>query len=441
MAGLTNRFFRSATLALALAAGLAHAAPMPQADFDAAVKAYDDRFSEARSGGLKLEDALAIQREFSAKFPIADLTVEQLAALQQRGLITGYRPEPGLDRSAEALKALEPHFKGAGADSVKAHLLAAQIVARAGEEQKAKTRDHIAAALKHPSFGEAMRQDAANSVWFMFAYDLSKEDQVALLPDLQAAVAKFPSDAAVGSVLGVTTVYEAAMASESSAYKAAAEALRVKAVDRLQAVMADDSLESEHRMAKRELDSLVAAPKIASLVGSPAPELEIVWSTRGESLSSLADLKGKVVVLDFWATWCGPCVATFPQVRDLVAHYKGYPVEVVGVTSVQGATHFQGGTEKAETPDEEYDQMVRYIEERDITWTVAFTTQNVFNPDYGVRGIPHVVIIDPDGKVRHRALHPASPLHKKADLIDPILKEFGITPPPAPEVPEAPASN
>lgn len=437
MGRYTNVLLRSAALAIILAAGGAHAAPMPQADFDAAVKEYDDRFAEARKGGLKLDDAIAIQLEFTNRFPIADLTVAQLATLQQRGLITGYRPDPGLNRSEEAMRALDAHMKSAGPDAVKAHMLAADILSRAGEEQKPKVRDHVVAILKHPSLAEAARGEGFSTLWYLIAYELSAADRVALVPDLQDAAQRFPTDAAATSLSGLTVLYEAAASSDNPAFKDAAETLRVKAVDRLTAILADASPDTDTRMAKRELDNLVAAPKIASLVGSTAPELDFVWTTRGESLSSLADLRGKVVILDFWATWCGPCVATFPQVRDLVAHYKGYPVEVVGVTSVQGATHFKAGAENAENPEQEYEQMTRYIDERDITWTVGFTTQNVFNPDYGVRGIPHVVILDPAGKIRHRALHPASPLSKKAALIDPILEEFGMSAPAAPVEPEA----
>src|SRR5690606_23358102 len=113
--------------------------------------------------------------------------------------------------------------------------------------------------------------------------------------------------------------------------------------------------------------------------------------------------------LDFWATWCGPCVASFPQVRELAAHYEGYPVEIVGVTSLQGKTFFEAGPEDTPTAEAEHEAMHRYMKERDITWTVAFSEQEVFNPEYGVRGIPHVVIIDPAGKIVHRDLHPASP--------------------------------
>src|SRR5438105_6517188 len=72
-----------------------------------------------------------------------------------------------------------------------------------------------------------------------------------------------------------------------------------------------------------------------ALVGKAAPELHFTWSSKA-GLKTLADLRGRVVVLDFWATWCGPCVGSFPQVREHVAHFKGSPVTFLGVTSLQG---------------------------------------------------------------------------------------------------------
>ena len=168
----------------------------------------------------------------------------------------------------------------------------------------------------------------------------------------------------------------------------------------------------------------------AALVGKTAPEINFTWSTH-DGLKSLADLKGKVVVLDFWATWCGPCVASFPQVRELTEHYKDSAVEIVGVTSLQGRVH---GLEAApidvrNDPAREHALMTDYIKAKDITWTVAFSEQKVFNPDYGVTGIPHMAIVAPDGTVRHTGLHPAMPSDEKYALIDAILQEFKLPTP------------
>jgi thiol-disulfide isomerase/thioredoxin len=163
----------------------------------------------------------------------------------------------------------------------------------------------------------------------------------------------------------------------------------------------------------------------AALVGKPAPELNFIWSNR-PGLSKLSELKGKVVVLDFWATWCGPCVATFPQIRELVEHYKGSDVVVLGVTSRQG--YVAGLTPvRIETadPQKEFAVTADFIKAKQMTWPVVFTDARVFNPDYGVTGIPHMAIIAPDGTIRHNGLHPGMPHAEKLEKIDEILKEFG----------------
>jgi len=167
-----------------------------------------------------------------------------------------------------------------------------------------------------------------------------------------------------------------------------------------------------------------------ALIGKPAPELDFTWTTRA-GLKKLSELKGKVVVLDFWATWCGPCVASFPQMRELTAHYKDADVVVLGVTSLQGRVHGLESTpiNTRNDPDREKALMTDYIKAKEITWPVVFSEQEVFNPAYGVTGIPHMAIVAPDGTVRHSGLHPAMPHAEKVEKIDALLKEFGKTVP------------
>lgn len=229
------------------------------------------------------------------------------------------------------------------------------------------------------------------------------------------------------------------------------EAMRLRLVEVAQQALAA-SQSANDAVAITRLERAVAALESnaskGKLMNYEAPDLEFIWAADANgpvAIKSLDELKGKVVVLDFWATWCGPCVGTFPNVRELRAHYSPEDVVVLGVTSLQGH-HYPKGKPVVDctgNPAQEQELMAEYIKDAGITWQVAFSKTDVFNPAYEVGGIPHLAIVDAQGVLRHNGLHPGMPMEQKTKLIDALLIAQGKTPPPLPaaHAPTAPADS
>lgn len=148
---------------------------------------------------------------------------------------------------------------------------------------------------------------------------------------------------------------------------------------------------------------LEAERKRAALIGTPHfPILEAAW-LNGTPLKP-EELRGKVVLLDFWAVWCGPCIATFPHLREWNDKYADKGLVIIGVTR-----HYQYGWDaEAKRPKREEDlsesaenaATLEFLKHHELKHRIAVMPDGDLSAKYLVSGIPQAVLIDRDGSIR-----------------------------------------
>ena len=120
-------------------------------------------------------------------------------------------------------------------------------------------------------------------------------------------------------------------------------------------------------------------------VGKPAPDFQVT-NLKGEKFS-LKDYRGQVVLLDFWATWCGPCIAEMPKVKRTYETYKDQNFQIIGIS-----------LDRSKQPLEEY------IEKEGLGWIHYWDESRKLRTLYGVCGIPSAFLIDSEGIIRKASL-------------------------------------
>jgi len=194
------------------------------------------------------------------------------------------------------------------------------------------------------------------------------------------------------------------------------EKVRDSFIEEAKAVVNDEAMWNK---VNTTLSQRMSAQKMKDArLNQPAPKWDEHDWVNGDALA-LDKLKGKVVLVDFFATWCKPCIMAFPHIRDWQKKYAEKGLVVAGLTSYQG--RYKGREVK---PSEEMDKMKNeFIKENDITWTVGIEKegQDTFE-SYGVQGIPFVVLIDKAGNVRYTKTG-AADYEETESMIQKLLEE------------------
>ena len=149
-------------------------------------------------------------------------------------------------------------------------------------------------------------------------------------------------------------------------------------------------------------------------VGKPF-ELSFEEATSGEPVD-MSQLRGKVVVIDFWATWCGPCIAEMPHMKKLYNAYKDEGVEFIGVSL--------DAPRNEENPERDGLNLLRnWVKDNNVTWPQYYQGdgwKSEFSSGWKINSIPAIFLVDQQGR-----LYTPNARGKLDDLIPELL---GIEP-------------
>ncbi len=178
------------------------------------------------------------------------------------------------------------------------------------------------------------------------------------------------------SPLPLQELAQTAMFYSQFAYQAGKKADLASFVDEVKA-LGESSGSPIFGQVLQQIEALLRKPGVGDV-------LEIRGTaTHGEAID-LADLKGKVVLVDFWATWCGPCIAEMPNLKSAYAEFKDKGFEIIGVSI-----------------DQSLDPLKKYLAAEKTPWSTLWDPgqKESMADKYGITSIPALFLVGKDGKV------------------------------------------
>jgi peroxiredoxin len=151
--------------------------------------------------------------------------------------------------------------------------------------------------------------------------------------------------------------------------------------------------------------ALLAGTPVEAAAPAAAPDFSL--PARDGSAVRLSDLRGQVVMINFWATWCGPCRQEMPLLEQIHARYEPLGFTLLGVNVEPDSAPAQA-----------------WLKGMPVSFPILFDRENAVSAQFGVEAMPSSVLIDREGRVRHvhRGYKPGDE-STYADLIRSLVKE------------------